>query len=347
MEQDNRKNRKRPIWLVVLLDLLLTGLLLAVFGFFQIQLPVLRARTGAAPAPVPTPLVTPAPAAAEEALLPSATPDGRTPWQIRFADRFTPEIVRTETSYTSPEVSITVETHTRDLIRNRTAVYHLADVYLASIDCFRTYTANNELAYLSVQDAGEMDAASGALLSVGGDCYSYQQDGFLLRNGAVYMKEKPYEDICVLFRDGRLNTYSRQDYNVEDILQQEPWQIWSFGPSLLDEEGRRKDSYELTSAVSLTNPRCAIGCFEPGHYCFVVVDGRQPGYSDGMFIWELADLFEELGCPVAYNLDGGGSAVMYFNHERVSRPSNGERKIGDIVLIRERIPTAAQRKPGH
>lgn len=339
MEPEKRENRNRPLWLVMLLDLLLTGLLLAVFMFFHIKLPMLRAERQ--PMLSPAPVLTPAPAAAAATAEPGPTPDTRTPWQIRFAEHFTPEVVRTERSYTSPEVSITLETCTRLLDRKRTAVCHVADIYVADIECFRTYTANNELAYFSVQDMMEMDQASNALLSIGGDCYSYQQDGFLLRNGVVYMTDKPYEDVCILFRDGRMETYSWWDYNVEDVLEQDPWQIWSFGPSLLDDEGRRKDAYETSYAVSLPNPRCAVGYYEPGHYCFVVVDGRQAGYSDGMYIWELADLFVELGCPVAYNLDGGGSAMMVFDHERVSRPSNGERKIGDIVLIAEREGGAA------
>jgi len=39
---------------------------------------------------------------------------------------------------------------------------------------------------------------------------------------------------------------------------------------------------------------------------------------------------------LAYNLDGGGSAVMVFNHERYSKQSNGaDRELGDILVIRE------------
>ena len=85
----------------------------------------------------------------------------------------------------------------------------------------------------------------------------------------------------------------------------------------------------------LPNPRSAIGYYEPGHYCFVVVDGRQDGYSYGLRIPELAAIFEELGCTEAYNLDGGGSAVMVFNHEKYSRQSNGGRDLGDIIYVAE------------
>jgi exopolysaccharide biosynthesis protein len=42
------------------------------------------------------------------------------------------------------------------------------------------------------------------------------------------------------------------------------------------------------SKFKVKNPRSAIGYYEPGHYCFIVVDGRQNGYSDGMTLDELA-----------------------------------------------------------
>jgi exopolysaccharide biosynthesis protein len=66
------------------------------------------------------------------------------------------------------------------------------------------------------------------------------------------------------------------------------------------------------------------------------VDGRQDGYSKGLNMPDLAKIFEDLGCKCAYNLDGGGSAVMVFNQERFSKQSNGgKRGLGDILVIRE------------
>jgi exopolysaccharide biosynthesis protein len=58
----------------------------------------------------------------------------------------------------------------------------------------------------------------------------------------------------------------------------------------------------------------------------VVVDGRQPGTSEGMSLRELADQLVELGAWSAINLDGGGSSVMLLRDGEgppavVSRPS--------------------------
>ena len=62
--------------------------------------------------------------------------------------------------------------------------------------------------------------------------------------------------------------------------------------------------------VANRNPRTGIGYFEPGHYCLVVVDGRDGDSAPGASIEEFASVFESLGCTQAYNLDGGGSSLF-------------------------------------
>jgi hypothetical protein len=64
------------------------------------------------------------------------------------------------------------------------------------------------------------------------------------------------------------------------------------------------------------HPRTALGLDESGRrLVLVVVDGRQPGYSEGMTTGELAAYMKELGCRDAVNLDGGGSSTMMIANE--------------------------------
>jgi len=59
------------------------------------------------------------------------------------------------------------------------------------------------------------------------------------------------------------------------------------------------------------HPRTAVGVGkEDRALLLAVVDGRQPGFSEGMTLEELARLLAEQGCFNAINLDGGGSSVM-------------------------------------
>lgn len=358
IRRHRRRRRQKALWQVILLDILTAALILGIYAVFKLALPAMRKSPAASvptPAPVeaaePAPAViveaaapTPPPAEATPEPTPEPTPDPRTPWQIKFAEHFTEEPVLTDHSYTSPEVSIDIQSFSMEE-NGWTSVYHVADIYVASLDNFKTYTVNGELKYWSTADMMELDRESNAILAISGDFYSYQQSGFIMRNAQLYSSAAGYADICVLFSDGRMETYAGGQYDVDQILADGAVQVWQFGPVLLDAEGHALDYFpRAQGTVNQPNPRSAIGYYEPGHYCFVVVDGRQDEYSHGLLLPGLSRVFEQLGCTCAYNLDGGGSAVMTFNHERFSRQSNGGgRELGDILLITEEgFPGAAQ-----
>jgi hypothetical protein len=58
-------------------------------------------------------------------------------------------------------------------------------------------------------------------------------------------------------------------------------------------------------------PRTAVGVSKDGRRVWlVVVDGRQPGFSEGASTPELKTLFLALGAHDAMNFDGGGSSTM-------------------------------------
>ena len=56
-----------------------------------------------------------------------------------------------------------------------------------------------------------------------------------------------------------------------------------------------------------------IGQRKDGTFIFVVVDGRQPGYSIGTNLLEMQNIFNRYDAYNAANLDGGSSATMYYN----------------------------------
>ncbi|HSG44850.1 MAG TPA: phosphodiester glycosidase family protein [Anaerolineales bacterium] len=64
------------------------------------------------------------------------------------------------------------------------------------------------------------------------------------------------------------------------------------------------------------DPRTAIGINKNGRYLYlVVVDGRQPLYSDGATFTELAQLLIDQGAYFAMALDGGGSSTLVIEGE--------------------------------
>jgi uncharacterized protein YraI len=70
------------------------------------------------------------------------------------------------------------------------------------------------------------------------------------------------------------------------------------------------------------HPRTGIG-LNDSYVFYMVVDGRQPGYSIGMIIDEMAEFFKNtLGATWACNQDGGGSSTMVVNGTVMNSPSD-------------------------
>jgi hypothetical protein len=95
------------------------------------------------------------------------------------------------------------------------------------------------------------------------------------------------------------------------------------------------------------HPRTAVGVDEKGtKLVILVVDGRNPGVSDGMTYGDLAQEFLRLGCYSAINLDGGGSTSMVMRQPNadiwkiLNRPSDGkERPVANVLGVRiNRLP---------
>ena len=67
----------------------------------------------------------------------------------------------------------------------------------------------------------------------------------------------------------------------------------------------------LKGLDDVPQPRTAIGIDKNRrHMIIVVIDGRQPGYSEGATLRELAEMMVEFGAFSAMNLDGGGSSTL-------------------------------------
>lgn len=83
------------------------------------------------------------------------------------------------------------------------------------------------------------------------------------------------------------------------------------------------------------HPRTAVGFNQDStKIFFVTVDGRQPGFSVGMSLPELANYMLSIGCWNAVNLDGGGSTTMVVRNRVVNSPSDaaGERSVANALL---------------
>lgn len=80
-------------------------------------------------------------------------------------------------------------------------------------------------------------------------------------------------------------------------------------------------------------PRTLIGHFTNGDLLVVVVDGRRKGWSQGITLEEAQNKFLEFRIKDAYNLDGGGSSVFYFNEKILNKPSDNRERLVTTNLV--------------
>ncbi len=90
------------------------------------------------------------------------------------------------------------------------------------------------------------------------------------------------------------------------------------------------------SGVGLDNrdPRTGVGFTDNRHAILLVADGRQTE-SEGVSLPELAQVFIDLGCVEAMNLDGGGSTQMAVGGTLINRPEGGtyQRPLPTILAV--------------
>ena len=287
------------------------------------------------PAELMTPEPTDTPEPTEE---PTPTPDGLLGG--RFPDQFSDTPVKDESSYKSKSVGVSYKTVVTDGQYGGKVVYHVADIYVQDVTSLKTESARGGFKQGYTDLPATICANAGALVAINGDEYvrsvkGHRGLGLVIRNGEVVRKRLiKGSDLCVLYRNGEMKTYLHDTYKIKDIIEEDPWQVWNFdGPALLDDGKALTDFGYIRSKIRIVNPRTALGYYEPGHYCFVIVDGRQPGYSDGIDFPNLSKLMADLGCKVAYNMDGGSSSFLYFDGEIRSKQCRPNWQISDIIYV--------------
>ncbi len=240
-----------------------------------------------------------------------------------------------DNSYTDANISITIET--REICS--TTVY-IADVQLSSAEYLKTALANDTFGINVTETTSAQAEEKSAILAVNGDYYGANKTGYVIKNGTVYRdsvrNDSEYDDL-VIYEDGSFGIINETEISAEQLVENGVTQLFAFGPALVENGEIAVDQNSEVGKAMASNPRTAIGVIDELHYVFVVADGRS-SESEGLSLYELAELLQDYGCETAYNLDGGGSSTMYFNGQVINKPTtNGhsfkEREVSDIVYI--------------
>lgn len=165
------------------------------------------------------------------------------------------------------------------------------------------------------------------------DYYTYRvavnnnrHTGIVIRDGHI-LYDDPYTekqvtnsmfpnlDMLAFMPDGSLKVYHSWEKTAQEFIDEGVQTVYSFGPYLLLDGKVSERAYANNENK---NPRCAIGMVEPGHYVAIMCEGRLKR-SAGVTISYLAKMMRAKGCQVAFNMDGGQTAVMVFMGKQLNQ----------------------------
>mgnify|MGYP000904466307 FL=1 len=240
----------------------------------------------------------------------------------------------TDTSYSDDNISVTLTEKTV----NNTQVY-VADVTVSSAEYLKTALANNTYGNNVTAKTSETAANNNAILAVNGDYYGANTTGYVIRNGVVYrdtVREDASNGDLAIYKDGSFKIIYENEISADQLVKDGVVNLLAFGPALVENGEIVVNTKSEVGQSMASNPRTAIGIIDENHYIIIVSDGRT-SESQGLSLYEMAEVMKSYGVKTAYNLDGGGSSTMYFNGQVINKPTtNGnisERAVSDIVYI--------------
>ena len=241
----------------------------------------------------------------------------------------------TDSSYKDDNISINLSQTTV----NNTQVY-VADITLSSSDYLKTAFAQNAYGTNVTAKTSVTAADNDAILAVNGDYYGANSSGYVIRNGVVYrdtVRENSNNGDLVIYKDGSFKIIYEDQISAEQLVKDGAVNLLAFGPALVENGEIAVGKNQEVGQAMASNPRTAIGIIDENHYIIVVSDGRT-SESEGLSLYQLAEVMKSYGAKTAYNLDGGGSSTLYFNGQVINKPTTGgnkisERAVSDIVYI--------------
>lgn len=182
-------------------------------------------------------------------------------------------------------------------------------------------------------DATETTKKHNVVFAMNTDYYTYRvavnnnrHTGIVIRDGRI-LYDDPYTekqvtnsmfpnlDMLAFMPDGSLKVYHSWEKTAQEFIDEGVQTVYSFGPYLLLDGKVSERAYANNENK---NPRCAIGMVEPGHYVAIMCEGRLKR-SAGVTISYLAKMMRAKGCQVAFNMDGGQTAVMVFMGKQLNQ----------------------------
>ena len=248
-----------------------------------------------------------------------------------------PKCFISETVYEDP--TIKVEITTGDLDRRQ---YWIADIEIADASQLRTAAAEDFSVSSGLELGTVIARRMNAVVAIDGDYYWYGYNNpvhVTIRQGITFqnnLRKKVCQDVLLIDEDGDF-------HGIEDAVEGDVGteingkkiiNAFYFGPLLVNNGEIRKNKAPSHMKPDQLSQRVAIA--QTGHLKYrIIVTGPNRNGSRAFkfepwreFVASMDDI------QVAYNLDGGDSAFMYFNGKKINDPlTDNDRLLADIVYF--------------
>lgn len=202
-----------------------------------------------------------------------------------------------------------------------------------------------------VKDSTQIDLAIASNIGSHGQFISEMADG---NNAILAMNASGFVDydgrgnggtpVGMVLKDGHIYGKVESSYQVIGMYQSK-FMISSFGIAQTYDWAIQWHPTLILNGETLVDgtfgmglqPRAALGQTEDGDFLMLVIDGRQVGYSVGATIQDSADIMKKHKAYQATNIDGGSSAIMYYDGELITKTSSPAKTTGrylpDAIIV--------------
>ena len=236
--------------------------------------------------------------------------------------------------YEDPTIRVSIDTG-----RMFSCDYWAADIVIRSGSQLRTAAARSFDAF-AYMDGKRLAERVNAVLAINGDFYAHAGSKYVLRQGVLYADTlRGKRDILVIDEAGDFHPIHLAGSGSvgKTVDGKAVANVLCFGPILV-ENGEAVDPGDVGGiAANEGRQRVCIAQAGPLHYK-VICCASHRGDSRGMTIRQFAELAALQGVQVAYNLDGGDSAMLYFHGKKLNDRAKTAREICDIVYFASAWP---------
>ena len=245
-----------------------------------------------------------------------------------------------ETIYRDPTIRVEVvykdATEYIHGYKKRDAGAWIVDIRIGDASQLRTAAAESFNSDATRQP-GDMSDELNAVVAFNGDYVTRLNEGFIIRQGVSYRdKLKGKRDVLLIDENGDFHVFHlpKKGELSDTVDGKKVINAFYFGPILVENgevPAKLPDFQYLRPEKNYA--RIAICQVGPLHYKMILTTMEQD-YTLGLQLKDFAQLCKDEGAVIAYNLDGGLSTTLYFNHNRLnSQHKVNFRPIPDIIYF--------------